>query len=199
MKECKKCSKQYDDSFVFCPDCGERLSPSAPKISKRNALLIVCIAAALLIIGGSVHELSQVKSQKDAIEQSKYDRALQEYLSADINRGDLTPFIIGTLQFIEQATLFTHHTLKHKYQTYQKAKEKLTQTPSLSTKNKTTAAICDILLQAAIFSDIGVSVKEIIETLNISENTVYNHLKKISEEYLWINKEIRPYRYQLRL
>lgn len=54
MKECKKCSKQYDDSFVFCPDCGERLSPSAPKISKRNALLIVCIAAALLIAGGSV-------------------------------------------------------------------------------------------------------------------------------------------------
>ena len=110
----------------------------------------------------------------------------------------LTPFIIA-LKFIEQATLFTHHTLKHKYQTYQKAKEKLTQTLSLSTKIKTTAAICDILLQAAIFSDIGVSVKEIIETLNISENTVYNHLKKIPEEYLWINKEIRPYRYQLRL
>ena len=121
------------------------------------------------------------------------------HTDADINRGDLTPFIIGTLQFIEQATLFTHHTLKHKYQTYQKAKEKLAQTPSLSTKNKTTAAICDILLQAAIFSDIGVSVKEIIETLNISENTVYNHLKKIPEEHLQINKEIRPYRYQLRL
>lgn len=85
----QKCSKQYDDSFVFCPDCGERLSPSAPKISKRNALLIVCIAAALLIIGGSVHELSQVKSQKDAIEQSKYDRALQEYLSTPTT-GDLT-------------------------------------------------------------------------------------------------------------
>lgn len=89
MKECKKCSKQYDDSFVFCPDCGERLSPSAPKISKRNALLIVCIAATLLIAGGSAHELSQVKSQKDAIEQSKYDRALQEYLSTPTT-GDLT-------------------------------------------------------------------------------------------------------------
>lgn len=87
MKECKKCSKQYDDSFVFCPDCGERLSPSAPKISKRNALLIVCIAATLLIAGGSVHELSQVKSQKDAIEQSKYDRALQEYLSTPTTGG----------------------------------------------------------------------------------------------------------------
>ena len=74
---------------MFCPDCGERLSPSAPKISKRNALLIVCIAAALLIVGGSVHELSQVKSQKDAIEQSKYDRALQEYLSTPTT-GDLT-------------------------------------------------------------------------------------------------------------
>lgn len=43
----------------------------------------------LLIAGGSVHELSQVKSQKDAIEQSKYDRALQEYLSTPMT-GDLT-------------------------------------------------------------------------------------------------------------
>lgn len=51
--------------------------------------LIVCIAAASLIVGGSVHELSQVKSQKDAIEQSKYDRALQEYLSTPTT-GDLT-------------------------------------------------------------------------------------------------------------
>lgn len=89
MKKCKKCSRQYDDSFIFCPDCGEKLSPAAPKISKRNALLIVCIAAALLIVGGSVHELSQVKSQKDAIEQSKYDRALQEYLSTPTT-SDLT-------------------------------------------------------------------------------------------------------------
>ena len=43
----------------------------------------------MLIVGGSVHELSQVKSQKDAIEQSKYDRALQEYLSTPTT-GDLT-------------------------------------------------------------------------------------------------------------
>lgn len=41
----------------------------------------------MLIVGGSVHELSQVKSQKDAIEQSKYDRALQEYLSTPTTGG----------------------------------------------------------------------------------------------------------------
>ena len=85
------------------------------------------------------------------------------------------------------------------FQNYQKAQSQLLQTPDLPIKNKTAAAICDILLQAATFSDIGVSIKEIRETLGISENTVYNHLKKIPEEYLWINKEIRPYRYQLRL
>ena len=124
---------------------------------------------------------------------------LFSHTDADINRGDLTSFIMGTLKFIEQATLFTHRTLKHKYQNYQKAQSQLLQTPDLPIKNKTAAAICDILLQAATFSDIGVSIKEIRETLGISENTVYNHLKKIPEEYLWINKEIRPYRYQLRL
>ncbi len=124
---------------------------------------------------------------------------LFSHTDADINRGDLTPFIMGTLQFIEQATLFTHRILKHKYQNYQKAQSQLLQTPDLPIKNKTAAAICDILLQAATFSDIGVSIKEIRETLGISENTVYNHLKKIPEEHLQINKEIRPYRYQLRL
>lgn len=41
----------------------------------------------MLIAGGSVHELSQVKSQKGAIEQSKYDRALQEYLSTPTTGG----------------------------------------------------------------------------------------------------------------
>ena len=90
----KKCSKQYDDSFVFCPDCGERLSPSAPKISKRNALLIVCIAAALLIVGGSVHELSQVKSKRTPSSRANtivafFCFALQEYLSTPTT-GDLT-------------------------------------------------------------------------------------------------------------
>lgn len=46
---------------------------------------------------------------------------LFSHTDADINRGDLTPFIMETLQFIEQTTLFTHRTLKHKYQNYQKA------------------------------------------------------------------------------
>ena len=86
QKAAKNAPSNTMTALFFCPDCGERLSP---KISKRNALLIVCIAAALLIVGGSVHELSQVKSQKDAIEQSKYDRALQEYLSTPTT-GDLT-------------------------------------------------------------------------------------------------------------
>ena len=69
---------------------------------------------------------------------SYYD--LFSHTDADINRGDLTPFIMGTLQFIEQATLFTHRTLKYKYQNYQKAQSQLLQTPDLPIKNKAAAA-----------------------------------------------------------
>lgn len=124
---------------------------------------------------------------------------LFSHTDADINCGDLTPFVIGTLQFIEQATVYTHQTLQQKYNKYQKAQQYLTQLANMPLKNKTSAAVCDILLQTAIFSDIGASVKEIMETLNISENTVYSHLKKIPDEYLQVNKEIRPYRYQLKI
>lgn len=81
MKECKKCSKKYDDSFDFCPACGERLTAEAKPFSKRTALIGVCILAAFLVISGLLREFSQIQAQKDAIAQSQYDRALQEYLN----------------------------------------------------------------------------------------------------------------------
>ena len=66
-------------------------------------------------------------------------------------------------------------------------------------KNKTAFALCNILLQAAVFSDIGVSVREIQKNLQVTENTVYSYLKKIPEELVKIDKRVKPYRYYMNL
>ena len=90
MKECKKCSKKYNDSFDFCPTCGEKLSPEVkPLLPKRTIAISICIIAVFLVIGGLAHEFNQIQKQKEAIEQSQYNRALQEYLNTPTT-SDLT-------------------------------------------------------------------------------------------------------------
>lgn len=118
---------------------------------------------------------------------------------AEINCGDLTPFILGTLNFTEEAISFTTQTLQEKYQLYQDKQHLLASLPELTTKNKTATDILQLLLQAEIFSAGGITVKEIQQELHLSENTVYTHLRKIPEKYLSSDKRMKPYRYQLQL
>lgn len=114
-----------------------------------------------------------------------------------INCGDLTPFIIGTLQLTLSGIASTAKMLLDKYEIYLSCKGFMEKGTVLPIKNRTTRDICDILLQASVFSDIGgASVQEIQQTLSIAENTVYSHLKKIPQEYLKIDKHNRPYRYK---
>lgn len=118
---------------------------------------------------------------------------------AEINCGDLTPFILGTLKFTEEAVTFTTQTLQEKYSQYQHEQILLDSIPELATKNKTTQAILQLLLQASIFSVGGISIKDIMQELHLSENTVYTHLRKIPEKYLLTDKRMKPYRYQLQI
>ena len=132
----------------------------------------------------------------------KYRKNYYELFShtdAEINRGDLTPFVIGTLQLIDQAISITSEALENKKAQYEHLLMIVQEKPQLQLKNKTAFALCTILLQAAVFSDIGVSVKEIQKNLQVTENTVYNYLKKIPEGLVKIDKRIKPYRYCMNL
>ena len=124
---------------------------------------------------------------------------LFSHTDAEINRGELTPFVVGTLQLIDQALCVTCDALENKKAQYDTILRIVKENQRLPLRNKTTLALCTLLLQATVFSDIGVSVKEIQEVLQVTENTVYTHLKKIPEELLYIDKRMKPYRYWIKL
>ena len=124
---------------------------------------------------------------------------LFSHTDAEINRGELTPFVVGTLQLIDQALCVTCDALENKKAQYDTILRIGKENQRLPLRNKTTLALCTLLLQATVFSDIGVSVKEIQEVLQVTENTVYTHLKKIPEEFLYIDKRMKPYRYCIKL
>ena len=125
---------------------------------------------------------------------TKYYKLFAETTSAH-NCGDLTPFIRGTLRFIHAAIDYTGETLESRLLQYQRYRD----TALDGIGDKTMRGVYDVLLQAAVFSDIGATVEEIARTLDRTETTIYAKLKRIPEVHLHQNKSSRPYHYMLRL
>ena len=128
-------------------------------------------------------------------QRQKYYRLFLD-TEADINKGDLTPFIIGTLKFIFAAIAYTKDILSNKLESYKQYQTKIR---ALEIGDATTKAIYDVLLQAAIFSDIGATSNEIRLTIGKAENTVATRLKQIPPHQLKCVKTSRPYHYSLNL
>ena len=68
---------------------------------------------------------------------------------------------------------------------------------NLFTTYTTRTRTCELLLQAALFSPHGITVKELQKQLGKSENTICSHLKKIPPEMLSVDERGRNYLYQL--
>ena len=126
-------------------------------------------------------------------QRSKYYK-LFTITDADINRGDLTPFIIGMLEFIEEAIIHTTNCLQEKYSQYKDATQKIS---LLNLSNKTTRSLCDLLLQASIFAPYGITMSELTNALHKSENTVYTHLKKLPADLLIVDRQEKTHYYRL--
>lgn len=127
-------------------------------------------------------------------QRSKYYK-LFTITDADCNRGDLTPFITGMLEFSVEALQNTSYALQEKLANYESCLPKLTK---LDLPNKTTNHLCDLLLQGTIFSPHGLSMKDLQKYLDKSENTIYAHLKKIPAELLLVDSRTKNYLYKLR-
>ena len=125
---------------------------------------------------------------------TKYYKLFAETTSAH-NCGDLTPFIRGTLRFIHAAIDYTGEALKSRLLQYQRYRDIALD----GIGDKTMRGVYDVLLQAAVFSDIGATVEEIARTLDRTETTIYAKLKRIPEVHLHQNRSSRPYHYMLRL
>ena len=132
------------------------------------------------------------------IKQHKNDYyKLFENTNAQINCGDLTPFIIWSLEFIASAITSTYKLLFEKYELFSSLNQKLDE--MLKNEDKTTKRVYNILLQAAVFSDMGATSHEIVQTLKLSKRTIDARIKEIPNEILLTDKTSRPYHYKLRL
>lgn len=132
------------------------------------------------------------------IKQHKNDYyKLFENTNSQINCGDLTPFIIWSLEFIASAITSTYKLLFEKYELFSSLNQKLDE--MLKNEDKTTKRVYNILLQAAVFSDMGATSHEIVQTLKLSKRTIDARIKEIPNEILLADKTSRPYHYKLRL
>jgi len=132
------------------------------------------------------------------IKQHKNDYyKLFENTNAQINCGDLTPFIIWSLEFIASTITSTYKLLFEKYELFSSLNQKLDEL--LKNEDKTTKRVYNVLLQAAVFSDMGATSQEIVQTLKLSKRTIDARIKEIPNEILLADKTSRPYHYKLRL
>lgn len=124
---------------------------------------------------------------------------LFEKTNSQNNAGDLTTFIIWSLKLINLSVTNTTDILYEKRKKFIELKTKLESIDfEFLSSDKTSKRIYNILLQAAIFSDIGATTQEIVDTLNISKRTVDSKIKDIPEQILYIDKTSRPYHYKLK-
>lgn len=121
---------------------------------------------------------------------------LFEDTNNEFNRGDLTPFIIMSLELILKSTRTISAILlkkKKKFDYYIKHLDVLSQ------KEKTVQEIYNILLQASVFSDFGASIEDIALPIRKSTKTISTKLKSIPSDEIIIDKRTRPFHYKLNL
>ncbi len=132
------------------------------------------------------------------IKQHKKDYyVLFENTNSAINCGDLTPFILWSLRFILLSITSTKDILLARKNDFDILEKRLKDV--LKTDDTIIQEIYYILLQAAVFSNIGITINDIVKETHRSQRTIYNKINLIPKEHLIINKQIRPYFYRLNL
>ncbi len=106
------------------------------------------------------------------------------------NLGDLTPFVIMFMNIIKKSFENLYESLYIKKENLIKYHEKICNIDGIDSE------LSYILLQAALFSKIGVNKQDLCKMLEISESTLRSKLKDIEKlGYLVLNKEGRVHYY----
>lgn len=117
---------------------------------------------------------------------------LQQYYKAFktcnhvLNKGDITPFIEYFVSLVKDAIKDLNFKLNEKLVIY-KACDSNIRKLKFGTNNKY-FHIYDLLLQATLFSEIGISTKDLLNILGITRTTLRNRLKNIDENLVDIKK-----------
>lgn len=103
------------------------------------------------------------------------------------NRGDLTPFAEMFLWIVDVS-------MQQLYQALEERSEKLMHYINLipqlpNAEDESMCKIYNYLVQAALFSNMGIYQKELVYEMEMAYNTVRSRLKRIPEELLITNKQ----------
>ena len=104
------------------------------------------------------------------------------------NKGDLTPFLFMFIEIIEQSMQQLHEALSIRAKYFEHYSDAIELLPN--SDNKKYCRIYYLLVQASLFSENGITIKELIENTDESRSTVLNRLKEISKHD--ILKEKKP-------
>lgn len=116
-----------------------------------------------------------------------------------INKGDITPFIFMFLDFIRESAVNLKDGLIEKDQRLNLLASRIGELPDNDNDEKINE-LYYVLLQASLFSDIGVSTGELLNHLNISRPTLQKKLNYIdSNNLLFTKKRGQNKFYQLNL
>ncbi len=116
---------------------------------------------------------------------SKYYKAF-DVCNDPHNKGELTPFVEMFLNIVELSMQQILETLEEKKRRWDYYCNRISVLPNAE---KIDFYLYDLLIQAALFSNIGISREEIVKQLKLSDNTVRSRVKLIPESLLIANRQ----------
>ena len=122
---------------------------------------------------------------------SMYYKAF-EHCNDSRSRGDITEFVHMFLSMIQNAQNEIIEHLSARYREWEQLFESFVLTYST---DKTTVTILDLLLQAALFSEDGITVNELAPICSCSENTVRARLNELKKSDLILTNTIKRVKY----
>ena len=127
---------------------------------------------------------------------------LNEYYKAfdvcnsPLNKGELTPFVEMFLKIIDISHKQLYSALEKRVNDLERYSLIL---KKLLSENSSAFNLYFVLVQATLFSNNGITVKELKQHFEISENTMRKMLRDIPKNLLVIDKNDREYHYLMNL
>ena len=117
---------------------------------------------------------------------SKYYKAF-DVCNDPHNKGELTPFVDMFLGIVELSMQQLAETLEEKKQKWDYYGKNVKKLPNAEKADM--FRLYDLLIQAALFSNIGIGRDELIKHMDLSENTVRSRLKLVPAAMLIENRQ----------
>ena len=117
---------------------------------------------------------------------NRYYRSFK-IVNEEINKGDITPFIFTYLDFVKESAMNLKDGLVEKSKMLELFTKQLSSLPYGNDEKY--SRLYYYLLQASLFSEIGISTGELLQYLNVSRPTLQKRLKNIDESNLLITEK----------